>query len=44
MAINPYEELDIYNRETILAYRGSGNELDPHIFAVAEQAYNKMER
>jgi myosin-5 len=44
VAINPYEELDIYNRETILAYRGGGDGLDPHIFAVAEQAFGRMER
>lgn len=45
MAINPYTELPIYNSETILEYRGkSMGELDPHIFAVAEEAYTKMER
>ena len=45
VAINPYEELPIYGSKTIWAYRGKamGN-LDPHIFAVAEEAYTKMER
>uniref|UniRef100_A0A1B6CAA5 Myosin motor domain-containing protein n=1 Tax=Clastoptera arizonana TaxID=38151 RepID=A0A1B6CAA5_9HEMI len=45
VAINPYTDLPIYNSETILEYRGkSMGELDPHIFAVAEEAYTKMER
>ena len=45
MAINPYEELPIYGLETIWAYRGKAmGDLDPHIFAVAEEAYTKMER
>lgn len=31
--------------ETILAYRGQAmGDLDPHIFAVAEEAYTKLER
>ncbi|XP_043239041.1 unconventional myosin-Vb-like isoform X1 [Amphibalanus amphitrite] len=45
VAINPYEELPIYGSETIWAYRGKAmGDLDPHIFAVAEEAYTKMER
>ncbi|GAB6032023.1 myosin I [Chamberlinius hualienensis] len=45
VAINPYEELPIYGNDTILAYRGqSMGDLDPHIFAVAEEAYTKVER
>lgn len=45
VAINPYEELPIYGKETIWAYRGHNwGELDPHIFAVAEDAFTKMER
>ena len=45
MAINPYEELPIYGSETIWTYRGKAmGDLDPHIFAVAEEAYTKMER
>jgi myosin V len=45
VAINPYDELPIYGDETIIAYRGlSMGDLDPHIFAVAEEAYTKMER
>lgn len=45
MAINPYEELPIYGPDTIGAYRGhSMGDLDPHIFAVAEEAFTQMER
>lgn len=45
VAINPYQELPIYGNDTIWAYRGrSMGELDPHIFAIAEEAYNRVER
>ncbi|CAG9794436.1 unnamed protein product [Diatraea saccharalis] len=45
VAINPYYDLPIYGDETIMAYRGqSMGDLDPHIFAVAEEAYTKLER
>ncbi|XP_071515653.1 unconventional myosin-Va isoform X4 [Panulirus ornatus] len=45
VAINPYEELPIYGPDTIGAYRGhSMGDLDPHIFAVAEEAFTQMER
>ncbi|KAG1680851.1 Unconventional myosin-Va [Nymphon striatum] len=45
VAINPYEELPIYSNDTILAYRGQAmGDLDPHIFAVSEEAYTQMER
>ncbi|XP_076051644.1 dilute class unconventional myosin isoform X10 [Oratosquilla oratoria] len=45
VAINPYEELPIYGADTIATYRGqSMGDLDPHIFAVAEEAFTKMER
>lgn len=44
MAINPYKDLDIYGIDTMMAYRGQTmGSLDPHVFAVAEQAFNKME-
>ncbi|GBN03040.1 hypothetical protein AVEN_185139-1, partial [Araneus ventricosus] len=44
VAINPYEELPIYGNDTIMAYRGqSMGDLDPHIFAVSEEAYTQME-
>lgn len=45
MAINPYQELPIYGSDTIWAYRGQAmGDLDPHIFAVSEEAYTKLER
>lgn len=45
VAVNPYEELDIYGNDIIQTYRGQAmGDLDPHIFAVAEEAYTKLER
>ncbi|XP_066263095.1 unconventional myosin-Va [Euwallacea similis] len=45
VAINPYDELPIYDIDTIRAYRGQAmGDLEPHIFAVAEEAYTKLER
>ena len=45
VAINPYDELPLYGSDTVWAYRGQAmGDLDPHIFAVAEEAYTKLER
>ncbi|XP_025829097.1 unconventional myosin-Va [Agrilus planipennis] len=45
VAINPYDELPIYGNDTIQTYRGQAmGDLDPHIFAVAEEAYTKLEQ
>ena len=45
VAINPYADLPIYGPDTISAYRGQTmGDLDPHIFAVSEEAFTKMER
>ncbi|XP_055621757.1 unconventional myosin-Va isoform X2 [Toxorhynchites rutilus septentrionalis] len=45
VAINPYAEMPLYGADLIRAYRGhSMGELEPHIFAVAEEAYAKLER
>ncbi|XP_067632478.1 unconventional myosin-Va isoform X2 [Eurosta solidaginis] len=45
VAINPYAELPLYGPSIIRAYRGrSIGELEPHIFALAEEAYTKLER
>ena len=39
VAINPYQELHIYNNETIMAYRGQNmGDLDPHIYALSYDA------
>ncbi|TWW66679.1 Unconventional myosin-Vb [Takifugu flavidus] len=45
VAINPYEQLQIYGEEVINAYSGRNmGDMDPHIFAVAEEAYKQMAR
>ncbi|XP_075467388.1 unconventional myosin-Vb-like isoform X2 [Ascaphus truei] len=45
VAVNPYEQLPIYGEDVIGAYIGKARgELDPHIFAVAEEAYMQMGR
>ncbi|XP_021345690.1 unconventional myosin-Va-like isoform X3 [Mizuhopecten yessoensis] len=45
VAINPYEEVNIYSNDIIQAYSGQDmGAMDPHIFAVAEEAYKHMSR
>uniref|UniRef100_A0A7N8X613 Myosin VA n=1 Tax=Mastacembelus armatus TaxID=205130 RepID=A0A7N8X613_9TELE len=45
VAINPYENLPIYEADIINAYSGQNmGDMDPHIFAVAEEAYKQMAR
>ena len=45
VALNPYQPLPIYGNNTAAAYRGRDmGEMDPHIFAVAEEAFRKMTR
>ncbi|XP_031434354.1 unconventional myosin-Vb isoform X1 [Clupea harengus] len=45
VAINPYEQLHIYGEEVINAYSGQNmGDMDPHIFAVSEEAYKQMAR
>ncbi|XP_061602373.1 unconventional myosin-Va isoform X2 [Cololabis saira] len=45
VAINPYETLQIYGSDIINAYSGQNmGDMDPHIFAVAEEAYKQMAR
>ncbi|XP_056146233.1 unconventional myosin-Vb, partial [Lampris incognitus] len=45
VAINPYEQLPIYGEDVINAYSGQNmGDMDPHIFAVAEEAYKQMAR
>eukprot|EP00794_Sanderia_malayensis_P004645 gene4645-5253_t len=43
VALNPYEELPLYGPDIIAAYSGRPmGEMDPHIFAIAEDAFRKM--
>jgi len=48
VAVNPFTDLAIYGDETISTYHESASsgstQLDPHIYAVAEDAYSKLER
>nr|XP_026693787.1 unconventional myosin-Va [Ciona intestinalis] len=45
VAINPYSELSIYSNDFIQLYSGRNlGEMDPHIFAIAEEAFNQMSR
>ncbi|XP_041356072.1 unconventional myosin-Vb-like [Gigantopelta aegis] len=45
VAVNPYEQLPIYSNDIIQAYSGQDmGAMDPHIFAVAEEAFKKMSR
>lgn len=45
MAINPYYQLPIYDNDTIHAYSGQDMaNMDPHIFAVAEEAFKRLSR
>nr|AAP42074.1 myosin 5B [Homo sapiens] len=45
VAINPYEQLPIYGQDVIYTYSGQNmGDMDPHIFAVAEEAYKQMAR
>ncbi|CAB1322613.1 unnamed protein product [Coregonus sp. 'balchen'] len=45
VAVNPYKQLHIYGDAVIHAYSGQNmGDMDPHIFAVAEEAYKLMAR
>ncbi|XP_015256011.1 PREDICTED: unconventional myosin-Vc [Cyprinodon variegatus] len=45
VAVNPYKQLPIYGDAIIHAYSGQNmGDMDPHIFAVAEEAYKQMAR
>ncbi|KAM6936964.1 unconventional myosin-Vc [Xenentodon cancila] len=45
VAVNPYKPLPIYGDAVIHAYSGQNmGDMDPHIFAVAEEAYKQMAR
>ncbi|XP_017462508.1 PREDICTED: unconventional myosin-VIIa-like, partial [Rhagoletis zephyria] len=43
IAVNPYEELEIYEAEYQALYCGQRlGDLAPHVFAIAESAYRKL--
>lgn len=43
ISVNPFRDLGIYTTETLDSYRGKNRlEMSPHVFAVAESAYYKM--
>ena len=43
--MNPYKQLPIYGDPIIHAYSGQNmGDMDPHIFAVAEEAYKQRAR
>ncbi|XP_077423265.1 unconventional myosin-Vc isoform X1 [Vanacampus margaritifer] len=45
VALNPYKQLHIYGDAIIHEYSGQNmGDMDPHIFAVAEEAYKQMAR
>lgn len=45
VALNPYQSVPLYGQEIISAYSGKqSHEIDPHIYAVAENAYRNMVR
>ena len=45
VAMNPYKQLPIYGDPIIHAYSGQNmGDMDPHIFAVADEAYKQMAR
>uniref|UniRef100_A0A4W3JVA4 Myosin VC n=1 Tax=Callorhinchus milii TaxID=7868 RepID=A0A4W3JVA4_CALMI len=45
VAINPYKQVPIYGDAIIHAYSGQNmGDMDPHIFAVSEEAYKQMAR
>eukprot|EP00124_Ichthyophonus_hoferi_P004680 Ihof_evm2s546 gene=Ihof_evmTU2s546 len=45
VAINPFQSLDLYTDDLIREYHGQAlGDLEPHLFALAEEAYNSMSK
>jgi myosin I len=45
ISVNPYKSIPITGEDTIVRYRGRfRHELDPHVFALAEEAYRAMKQ
>lgn len=45
IAVNPFQRVTLYGPEVIQAYSGRRHgELEPHLFAIAEDAYTAMSR
>ncbi|KAJ1530145.1 Myosin type-2 heavy chain 1, partial [Nowakowskiella sp. JEL0078] len=45
IAVNPFRALDLYSKETMRQYSGmKRGDLDPHLYAIAEDAYRNMLR
>lgn len=45
IAVNPFQRVNLYGPEVIQAYTGrKRGELEPHLFAIAEDAYTAMRK
>ena len=45
IAVNPFDSVSLYGSESVQKYSGKGrSDLEPHLFAIAEDAYRRMIR
>jgi myosin V len=45
IAVNPFQRVSLYGPEIVQAYMGRRKgELEPHLFAIAEDAYTNMQK
>ena len=42
MAINPFQNLNLYSADHVKYYIGNSSGTPPHIFSIAERAYTNM--